>query len=458
MIARLSVASLLALVWAIPANAQSTSVPPLQQAIGDPLNFTLSGTFRSRYEALDGQFRPGLSDSDDLLTLRTTLLGEYHRDGFRVGAEVTDARAYGGDRGGALGTGEVNALELTQAYLGFGLGDAFGKGSSTALQFGRFTMDLGSRRLVGRNTFRNTTSAFTGARADWTGPKGQTLTLFYTLPHRILPSDKTSILHNKVEWDHEGFDLTFWGGFLSLPQVALGGTLELYGFGLNERDTPDHATRNRQLYTPGFRFFREPKAGRWDFETEAAYQLGTIRPSTAADGLRENVSAWGLHAQLGRQFAGPWTPRVSVVFDAASGDKPGASYGRFDSLFGPRSSDWGPTSIYGPLGWSNIVSPGVVVEAKPTKRLDWQVTYRAAWAQSRWDSLASTGVRDPAGSSGSFAGNEIYGRARYWLVPKRLRLEAGGAVLFWGRFLKEASNSNGHDRTLYGYTDLSVSF
>jgi len=458
MIARVSILScVLSFAVAGAANAKD-SPPPLQDLIGNPTNFTLSGSFRARYEALDGQFRPGLSDSDDLITLRTTVLGEYKANGIRLGAELIDARAYDADAGSSVGTGEVDALELVQAYVGLDAGSVFGKGSKTSVQLGRFTMDLGSRRFVGRNSFRNTTNAFTGGRADSKGAKGQDLTLFYTLPHTLLPDDKQSILDNDVEWDRESTDLAFWGGFLSLPKVALGGTLELYGYGLNERDSRDRATRNRNLYTPGFRFFRSPKPGRLDYELEAAYQFGNIRASTAPDALRSDVSAWTLHAQVGRQLEGGWSPRISAEFDVATGDRPGGDYGRFDSLFGPRRSDWGPTGIYGPLGRANIISPGVIVEATPSKRWDGFVAYRAAWAASRSDTFASTGVRDPSGNSGSFAGHQVEARVRYWIVPKLLRMDSGGAVLLWGRLLKDAPNSNGHDRTIYGYTDLTLTF
>jgi hypothetical protein len=37
-----------------------------------------------------------------------------------------------------------------------------------------------------------------------------------------------------------------------------------------------------------------------------------------------------------------------------------------------------------------------------------------------------------------------------------LRWEAGGAVLFDGRFLKSAPNANRLGNTVYGYTDLTL--
>lgn len=461
MIARLTVLAGAAGLFSLASPALAEDKPKpwrLQDAIGSPEGLTVSGSFRARYEALSGQFRPGLDPNDDLITLRSSLFIQYDAGPVRIGGELIDARAYAGDAGGAVGTGEVNALELVQAYVGADLGDAFGAGSEAKVDVGRFTMNLGSRRLVGINNFRNTTNAFTGARFDWRGKGKEQLTLFYTLPQIRLPSDKASILDNEVEWDDETFDLTFWGAFLSLPQAAAGGTLELYGFGLDEDDAPDRPTRNRKLYTPGFRFFREPKAGQWDYEAEVAYQFGSIRTSAAADAAKQDVSAGFVHAEVGRQFGGAWSPRLALEFDLATGDHAGGSYNRFDSLYGPRRFDYGPTGIYGPLGRSNIVSPGLRLEVKPDSRWDGFLFYRAAWAESRTDSFASTGVRDPTGNSGRFAAHQIEGRARYWIVPQSIRLDVGGAVLLRGKLLKDAPNAAGNGNTVYGYADVTFTF
>lgn len=45
------------------------------------------------------------------------------------------------------------------------------------------------------------------------------------------------------------------------------------------------------------------------------------------------------------------------------------------------------------------------------------------------DSFSATGIRDASGASGSFAGHQVEGRVRYWLVPDRLRAEINAALL-----------------------------
>jgi hypothetical protein len=433
------------------AMAKDGGVPTLAQALGNPDGLNISATMRARYEAIDGQFRPGLDDSSDAVLLQTDIAAEYDSGPVRVGGEVMDSRAYGGGKGSSLGTSEVNALEMVQAYVGFDLGAALGKGSTLTVDAGRFTMDLGSRRLVARNNFRNTTNAFDGFKAQFRSAGGQSATLFYTLPLTRLPDDKADILDNVIRGDRQSFDLTFWGAFASTPLPLGKSKLEGYFLGLDEGDSPEVATRNRHLRTVGGRLYRKAAAKSVDYDVEGAYQFGNVRAGTAATAAQLDVSAWFVHAGLGYSFGGSWSPRLSLEYDGASGDRPGGAYGRFDNLYGARRSEFGPTSLYGAFGRNNISSPGIRLEVKPDKRWDAFAMYRAAWLESASDSFASTGVRDPQGDAGKFAGHQIEARVRYWLVPARLQLETGGAALVAGRFLDDAAGASGNGDTLYGY-------
>lgn len=461
MIARFLAATALTLT-PIAAHAQDAKAAApwtLQQAIGDPDNLKISGSIRARYEAIDNQFRAGADEHGDDFMIRSTLAVEYDAGAVRIGGEVWDSRAYGLDPHTPIGASDINAVELVQAYVGLDAGEALGAGSKTSVTGGRFFLDLGSRRFVGINNFGNATNAFTGLRADYQAADKTSITLFYTLPQVHLPSDAEGLRHNHVEWDRESFEQRFWGGFISKPELAPGLSAEFYVFGLDERDRPDLATTNRHIVTPGLRLYRDPKPGRWDYEFEGAYQLGRVRTSTAANAPEADVSAYYVHAEVARGFAGAWKPRVSLEYDRASGDgRNPKTYHRFDSLFGPRRSDWGPSGLYGPLGRSNISSPGVRVEVTPGKRWDSFLFYRAVWLDSAVDSLASSGIKDPTGHSGKFAGHQIEGRVRYWIIPKLLRVDTGAAMLINGRFLKDAPNASGAGNLIYGYADFTATF
>lgn len=429
----------------------------LQQAIGGPDGLSVSGGIRARVEGIDGQFRPGKAEDDVMFSLKTTLAVEYDGGPFRVGGELWDARAYGEDDNSSAGTTEVNAMELVQAYVG--LDFKTGAKGEAKLTAGRFTLNVGSRRLVARQQFRNSTNAYTGVNFVWKGGNGDQLIALWSMPQQRLPDDTQGIQDNKVKWDRESTDLQLWGAHFTKAGV-LGGVVELYGFGLDERDSPDVLTRNRHLFTPGMRFYRKPKAGRFDYDVEGAYQLGSTRLTTSTSDMKDvDVSAYMIHAEAGTTFKGGWQPRLSLDFDVASGDKAGSkTYNRFDTLYGARRFDFGPTALYGAVGRSNLLSGGVRAEAKPDKKSDMMFMYRALWLASRTDSFASTSVRDASGNSGAFAGNQFEARYRRTLVPNVLHFDTGVAYLAKGRFLKDAPNAPQTGDTKYGYFDMYFDF
>lgn len=444
-------------MFPIPAVAQTaTSDNLLHMLLGSPGNWKVNASIRARVDGIEGQFRPSpAAASDAMLSLRSTLFVEYHAQPVRIGAELFDSRAYFQKRNSSAGTAEVNALELGQAYVAFDLGPVSGKGSRASITAGRFTQDIGSRRLVARNQFRNTINAFTGVRMEWQGAGQDRMTLFWTMPQYRLPDTVQDIRDNKVRWDRESSVLQFFGGSFTKAHVN-GGTLEGYAYGLAERDSPALATRNRHLFTIGSRFARAPKKGRFDYDVEGAYQMGRTRASTLATDRRDlDVSAYFMHAELGRTFTAPWSPRLALQYDLASGDGPGGRYTRFDTLFGSRRGEFGPTSLYGAVQRSNLNSPSVRLDFAPNARWDLNFAWRGLWLQNATDSFAATSVRDVSGRSGKFAGHQFEFRARHWFVPKIARLDCGVMYLLKGRVLKDAPNAPDTGDTRYAYADLT---
>lgn len=452
-------------VLSVAIAAMTTAVPamarpgPLAEALDAPDDLSISATVRARAEGIDGQFRPSPASADAMISLRTTLAIEYDAGPVRFGGELWDARAYGEGPNSSITTSDVNTLELVQAYAKVELGDwrKGAKGGHGMLTLGRQTMDVGSRRLVARNRFRQTTNGFTGANLEWTTHSGARLQAFWMMPQIRRPDDAQGLQDNRVKFDLETTRVQFFGAHATLPHV-LGGTLESYGFRLAERDGDNRLTRNRRLWTVGARAFAKPAAGKWDHDIEGAWQFGTARRTTgAADVADLDVSAWFLHAEAGYTLKGRWKPRVAALFDAASGDGGKAGhYGRFDTLFGARRFDFGPTALYGALQRTNIISPGLRVEAAPDKRTDVMVSYRAMWLENPRDSFATTGVRDAKGISGRFAGHQAEMRARRWLVPDLLQAETGVAVLFKQGLLRDAPNAPATGNSVYGYFDLTL--
>lgn len=422
-----------------------------------PASLSLSVQHRWRFESLDDQFRANRSGHDRALLVRTTAHGRWRAtDAFTVGAELLDSRAWPGERSVSLNTGVVNAAELLQAYGELALEGPFS--GSTLLRGGRLTMDVGSRRFVARNRFRNTMNAFTGVDAKWSSEEGVELRAFYTLPVQRYPTDQSDLHDNEAEFDQETFDLQFWGLFAAAP-LPWFDRAELFLFGLHEDDRARRPSRNRELYTPGFRLLKKPAASAFDVQLETALQFGESRASTSATRDLDHFAHFH-HAELGYSFDAPFSPRVALQYDYASGDdSPNDGRNeRFDTLFGARRFDFGPTSLYGPFARSNINTPGLRVQLKPAPRWSAFVAYRAFWLASDRDTWTTSGVRDPSGDTSRFVGSQLELRVRWDVLPGNVRLESGLAHLFSGEFMEDAPNANGQGDPTYVYTQAVVSF
>jgi len=418
----------------------------------------VSGSIRMRQEMLEGQYRPGFDNRDDILALRSQLFVEWDSGIWRLGGEIFDSRAYDTDAGSVLSANDVDALEPVQAYVAGDFDQPFGADSSATLQAGRFTMNVGSRRLVSSDDYRNTPQGYTGVRGDLRFSGGRRVALFYALPVQHRPDDFASLRRNRVSLDHEGTDLQLWGVVASKVGLPGGLLAELGYIGLKEGDHDGRATRNRDLQNLSARLIRDAAPGRWDYELESIHQSGHIRAGTGAAAALLDVEADFVHADVGYTLAGAWQPHFTLEYDYASGDGPGAKYSRFDTLFGMRRSDLAPSGIYGAIGRTNLESVGLRLEGAPTSRLDLLLTYRILWAADRHDSFSTSGIRDATGSSGSRAGQQVDARLRYWLLPQRLRTELTSVILFRGDLLREAPNASVHGDTHYLAASLTLSY
>lgn len=447
--------SLLLLLAATPAAAADPG--PWQRLIGNPDWLQVTGTARARVETLAGGIRPGVAREETLVMTRGTALVDVGDGPVHLVTEIWDSRAFNIEPGSFVGNGEVNTLEPVQAHLRVDLGKPFGPASHAAVSLGRMVINLGSRRLIAADDYRNTTNGYTGIRVDLAPAKNIEATLIYTLPQQRLPDDPTRVRERGFELDRENFAVRLWGG-IALWKHAVGDiNLELSGFRFEERDTPQLATRDRHLSTIDARLFRSHALGQWDVELEGAWQWGSSRTGLSNALPLNQARAWYVHGDVGYSFRSAWKPRLSVEFDAISGDRPGGAYTRFDTLFGMRRADFSPGSLLSYIGRANMVAPALRLEVEPSARTDGFATVRPMWAESGTDIFSQTGVRDASGRSGRFAGWELDSRIRHWLVRKRLRGELNTVVIVRDRLLKAPGTPPGNTVTYFSAT-LFASF
>ncbi|TZG25246.1 hypothetical protein FYJ91_18325 [Sphingomonas montanisoli] len=416
----------------------------------------MGATMRARIEVIDGQIRPGFRSDDTAYNLRTTLKAEYRDGPIRLLGELWDSRIYGVDRRSAIGTSEVNTIEPVQAFVEVDLRDALGTGTTLKATAGRMMLNLGSRRLVAADDYRNTTNGYTGLRADIGMGKQWQATLVYVLPQMRRPDDIESVIDAERAIDKESFDLVLWGGVASRAKLFGGASGELSFFHLGEADKAGRPTRDRSLDTIALRLFRKPAADTTDFDVEGGYQRGSISASAAVNARRLDVLAWFVHGEAGYTLAGGWRPRLSVFIDVASGDRRGGRYGRYDTIFGFRRGEYSPAGMLAAIGRANILSPGVRIDLAPDKRSDIHASYRPMWLHSRTDAFSTTGVVDASGRAGRFAGHQFDGRGRYWIIPEHLQFEVDATYIAAGGFLRDAPNARGQGEVYLSLNLLAI--
>lgn len=452
--------ALLALAAAAPAAAQvaESTATPLSDALSLPEGFSLKGSIRLRYEFIDGQPRAGFNSADDLFSLRTVVSARYDAGWIGFGADLFDSRSYFADAGTPLSTSDVNSLELVSAFVKLRARDVLGDGTSASLTLGRQIVPFGSKRLLGAEDYRNTLNAYVGARADVTFSKDAVASLFYLLPQIRRPDGFDDLSANRVGFDGQNFDTQVFGAFYAAPNPLFDGKIEAIAVRFIERDRPEMATRDRRLTTAGLRAFRDPAPGKAAYDVEGFWQTGTVSATAAPAAPALDVSAWFLHAEAGYQWDTPIKPYLAVEFDHATGDGPEARFTRFDTLFGMRRTDFAPAGLFNAIGRANTTSLGVRFETAPSKRFDTLLAWRALWLASPTDAFSTTGVRDPSGLSGDFGGHLLDARARWWVKPGILRLEADYIYLAKGRFLETAPNASSPIDTRYLSLNLTGFF
>ena len=435
---------------------------------------------RTRYESLSDSFKANQKSSpapggDQQIALQTDLWVQAKFGKFRFATEFMDARALSSDSGtnntpNPPNNTMVDTLDFTQIYASWADQNTLLSGLGTEVKAGRQTMDLGSRRLVARPFFRNAVNNFTGLRIRVLDYGRWQLNAFGTMPVLRFPNYTSSptngygdpnlisqnanlLVNGGQQWDQEDTHTWFSGGILEGYDVIKNINTDLALYSLNESDSNNNATRNRQYLTPNIRFYSKPIKGRFDFVAEGMGQFGTVQYDTKTNNQQQNHQAWSNHLEAGYSFDLPMSPRFLVEYDWASGSKNSANKtgtdGRFDPLYGASDVDFGSSGIYSAFQRSNINSPGARFNFSPRKDITVSLQQRAIWLASAGDCWGGTSctsgtlpglVGNSKGTSGDYVGDQIGASSRY-NFNSSLNFEAGWFHLFKGQFATTAVSS-----------------
>lgn len=337
-----------------------------------------------------------------------------------------DARQYGSNNPNNIDTTMVNVLNLEQIFVARIDRNLFDAGLDSEVKLGQMQMGVGSNRLIGIVPYKSTQFQYVGlqhrltdSRHDWE------LLTFANTPVNMLPGTPPQITENRWVWNRPITDAVFAGVFAT-RRLSAHDHGELYFYYLQEGET---TATQPTLYTPGFRFFRDPKKNEFDYEIETVGQTGQKRVNSQSPVL--SVGSIMQHLQLGYTFDAPWTPRLLLQWDYASS--------HFDSLFPSTVSEFGPDGILALFARNNLNTPGYRLFLQPTRDVFLYAANRFWWlADSRstqgWD---NANLVDTTGQSGSYIGQTWELNAR-WDIHDQFAVQAGWQVLMKGTFAQSA--------------------
>ena len=438
----------------------------LQDALKLPEWLSVSLEQRTRYETMAGSFKADSKGGDQQIPLQTTLWLEAHRGSFRLGTEFMDARALNSDSGTGVNNTMSDTWDFLQAYGAWSGQNVFYSGFGAEVIAGRQTLNFGSRRLVARNSFRNTINSFTGVKLRLMDYGNWQFNAFVSTPVNRLPASSTALIDDQQVFDRENTRTWFSGGFLELYDLGWSINSEIYLYHLDEGNSSSAPTRNRRYFTPGMRFSIKPAKAEFDFQLETIGQFGTVQATTAPNSQNLNHTAWYQHADAGYTIDMPWSPRLAFEYDYASGDQnPNDSKDqRFDTLYGARRFEFGPTGIYGAFSRANINTPGFRINVSPRSDVQASLSHRVFWLASAtdcWGGATCSGnnliLQDKTGRSGNNLGQQLELTTR-WDFNSSLNFETGWTHLFKGSFAKDAPRAPAAVDVDYFYVQSMLRF
>ncbi len=424
---------------------------------------SIGGSFRERYEYFNNvNFSPATAaqDEDGYYLTRILLHADLHM-GKNLRVFVQGKSAMEDDRFGGPRPVDADEVDIQQLFVDYKF-DLGAKDSAT-VRFGRQDLLYGAQRLISPLDWTNNRRTFEGLKvATVLGNGTHNLDFFWVRPVNV---DKERLNNGDGETSFAGIYDT-----ISLPEFMKGsGTkLELYFLALNRTDArfatnaaATVPTRDEDRYTVGVRFSGAPKP--FDFDIEADYQFGQFGD--------QRICAWSIAAEAGYTAACPWTPRVYLGFDAASGNDNGnnGSFGTFNQLFPLGHAYFGYIDV---IGRQNIIDLHPGIEVTPIQNANWarKVTFRTDyhlfWRENEHDAVynvlaggasapPSAGVlRAASGSTETFVGSEI-DCLLTWQIDRHLQVFGGYSHFFSGDFIEQTGASRDID---FAYFALTYSF
>lgn len=359
---------------------------------------SLGGEYRLRFDSYD---HPdfGVRNAPEFTSWQQRFLAHadiHVNDDFRVFVQLGDDIENGRKPGPR--PADRSNVDLAQGFFDIGIGP---ESKRWRLRIGRQEVGIGRYITVRDST--NIRRTFDGVRLD--GPlDGWTITGLAAHATRNKPgafdddpdpNDQVALLmaEHALPWQELKIDLT-----------AI----------QRENDSATYAvgTGTEHRGTLGARLFGT--SGPWDMDGQVSYQTGSFTP---ADRASLTIEAWGAAFEGGRVVDAPWSPRLALRVDFASGnDNPnGHRLGTFDLPY-PNLSYLTDATIFTPRNIHNL-QPFVALS--PSSMLSFTAGAEFLWRNTTKDAVYSplnTPVIPPGGSA-HYVATEPYVRWSWSPMP-----------------------------------------
>ncbi len=138
-------------------------------------------------------------------------------------------------------------------------------------------------------------------------------------------------------------------------------------------------------------------------------------------------------------------------YDDASGDEDplDGDNERFNTLFGDRRFEFGPTGIYGPFNRSNLESPRAAPHVHAEHALAGHAALPLVSPRRGARHLGRHRRARRDRSAGDSLGRQLEGSVTWTAIEDRLTLEGGVAHLWFGRFADQTGLSAGGDPNFF---------
>jgi hypothetical protein len=368
--------------WSVLQNPALRTAPLdsfkyLSLSADDPYRYLSFGaTLRERFEMNNANgFGVGSRANDAWLIQRLQVHADLHlNQHWRVFTQLEDARAF--DKT-TLGGADQNHLDLRLAFAEY-IDEAAAHTVKARIGRQDFAFDL--QRFISSRDGPNVRQSFDALWADWETPQWRFIGI---------ASHPVQYLDNRHFDDKSNADVAF---HMLRAERLVGGKNELSAYyGLYEERDASYLDAQGDEHRNLFDARLGGASGPYDWDLEGMVQRGAVGGKA--------IRAWGGGSRLGYTWQSlPWTPRLGLQLDAASGDKHSGdgTLGTFNPLF-PNGYYF---SLAGYTGYSNLIHAKPSITVKPMAGLSIQTAVGLLWRQTTADAVYTQPNLPVAGTAG----------------------------------------------------------